>query len=79
MAFTKINKNTAHQNIQWQGLFKHMKRDYARLARLQPTLRLCCFHLRYNHMGSKKKKASQKTFTEGATVPKPHALSLVVV
>ena len=33
-----------------------MKRDYAHLARLQPTLRLCCFHLRSNHMGSTEKK-----------------------
>ena len=56
MAFTTNLEGTAHQNIQWQGSFQHMKRDYARLARFQPTLRLCCFHLRSNQMGSTKKK-----------------------
>ena len=46
-----------------------MKRDYARLARLQPTLRLCCFHLRYNHMGSKKKSLSKDIYRREQRFP----------
>ena len=46
-----------------------MKRDFARLARLQPTLRLCCFHLRYNHMGSKKKSLSKDIYRREQRFP----------
>ena len=46
-----------------------MKRDYARLARLQPTLRLCCLHLRSNHMGSKKKKPLKRHLQKEQRLP----------
>ena len=46
-----------------------MKRDYARLARFQPTLRLCCFHLRSNHMGSKKKSLSKDIYRREQRFP----------